>query len=84
MADLAIVGQPVSSQQSTRDRTRLPDLEFDFQGAFDLSPIAEPDQMERSGRAFDFPVLPVQSDPEPLEQRSLSRSVGADRTGADI
>ena len=39
-------------------------------GAFDLSPIAEPDQMERPGRAFDLAVLPVLSDPEPLEQCS--------------
>ena len=39
-------------------------------GAFDLSPKAEPDQMERPGRAFDLAVLPVLSDPEPLEQCS--------------
>ena len=38
--------------------------------AFDLSPKAEPDQMERPGRAFDLAVLPVLSDPEPLEQCS--------------
>ena len=54
-------------------------------GEFDLSPKAEP---ERPGRAFDFAVLPVLSDREPLEQcsngSSSSRSVGADRTGADI
>ena len=37
---------------------------------FDLSPKAEPDQMERPGRAFDLAVLPVLSDPEPLEQCS--------------
>ena len=33
---------------------------FEFsRGAFDLSPKAEPDQLERTGRAFDFAVPPV-------------------------
>ena len=39
-------------------------------GTFDLSPKAEPDQMERPVRVFDLAVLPVLSDPEPLEQCS--------------
>ena len=59
-------------------------------GAFDLSPKADPDQMWRPGRAFDFAVLPVLSNPGRTVGAvlqwicSLSRSVGADRTGADI
>ena len=42
----------------------------DFRGAFDLFPKTELGQMERPLWAFDFAILPVQSDPEPLEQRS--------------
>ena len=49
-----------------------------IRGAFDLSPKAEPDQMERPGRAFDLAVLPVLSDPEPLEQCSNGSAPGAD------
>ena len=47
-------------------------------GAFDLSPKAEPDQLERPGRAFDFAVLPVLSDPQPLEQCSNGSAPWAD------
>ena len=39
-------------------------------GRVQLSQKEEPDQMEQPGRAFDFAVMPVLSDPEPLEQRS--------------
>ena len=46
------------------------DGELGYPGRIRLSPKAEPDQMERPGRAFDLAVLPVLSDPEPLEQCS--------------